>query len=328
MATIRRTHAFTIVELLIVIVVIAILAAISIVAYNGIQERARSSASASSSTQVAKKVKVWQVDNEATSPTCGQFYTIVTNTSSSTACSFDYNGTNYQYAAGTNGAYCVTTTVVDKSYKVSDNTTPQAGGCPGHGQGGVGAVTNLAVNPSFETNTSAWSNISAAISRSTNGSVSGTYSAVITPAGGTPDTFIRVGGTNTFPDNVSPGNTYTVSATIHIPTPQSGSLDSRARGITVYSWNGGTPSTQAQSSVAANASGSYRISTTFSVPSNSTALEIRLYNGATNSASNLIYWDAVMITAGSTQFTYRDGSSVDWTWNGPTNNSTSTGPAP
>ena len=35
---------FTIVELLIVIVVIAILAAITIVAFNGIQERARASA--------------------------------------------------------------------------------------------------------------------------------------------------------------------------------------------------------------------------------------------------------------------------------------------
>lgn len=99
---------------------------------------------------------MWQVDNEATSPTCGQFYTIVTNTSSSTACSFDYNGTNYQYAAGTNGAYCVTTTVVDKSYKVSDSTTPQAGGCPGHGQGGVGAVTNLAIDPSGIGNSSDW----------------------------------------------------------------------------------------------------------------------------------------------------------------------------
>lgn len=38
---IKKTHGFTIVELLIVIVVIGILAAISIVAYSGIQERAR-----------------------------------------------------------------------------------------------------------------------------------------------------------------------------------------------------------------------------------------------------------------------------------------------
>lgn len=39
----KTTSGFTIVELLIVIVVIAILAAISIVAYNGIQQRARNS---------------------------------------------------------------------------------------------------------------------------------------------------------------------------------------------------------------------------------------------------------------------------------------------
>ena len=39
----KRSSAFTIVELLIVIVVIAILAAITIMAYNGIQSRARDS---------------------------------------------------------------------------------------------------------------------------------------------------------------------------------------------------------------------------------------------------------------------------------------------
>lgn len=47
----QRQRGFTIVELLIVIVVIAILAAISIVAYNGIQERALNSARTSEARQ-------------------------------------------------------------------------------------------------------------------------------------------------------------------------------------------------------------------------------------------------------------------------------------
>ncbi len=58
-----RQQAFTIVELLIVIVVIAILAAIGIVAYNGIQERARSAALQSDVSQVSKQLKLFQADN-------------------------------------------------------------------------------------------------------------------------------------------------------------------------------------------------------------------------------------------------------------------------
>ena len=50
---------FTIVELLIVIVVIAILAAITIVAYNGIQTRARTSSASTSASTVAKKIEAF-----------------------------------------------------------------------------------------------------------------------------------------------------------------------------------------------------------------------------------------------------------------------------
>ena len=52
-----KSKGFTIVELLIVIVVIAILAAITIVAYNGIQQRARGSASQASAETVQKKAE-------------------------------------------------------------------------------------------------------------------------------------------------------------------------------------------------------------------------------------------------------------------------------
>jgi prepilin-type N-terminal cleavage/methylation domain-containing protein len=59
----KKQAGFTIVELLIVIVVIAILATISIVAYNGIQDRANNSAVQSDMTNLAKKIRIYEAEN-------------------------------------------------------------------------------------------------------------------------------------------------------------------------------------------------------------------------------------------------------------------------
>ena len=61
---IKKAHGFTIVELLIVIVVIAILATVSIVTYSGIQKRARDSLMASSLSNAYRAVKVAAVDGQ------------------------------------------------------------------------------------------------------------------------------------------------------------------------------------------------------------------------------------------------------------------------
>jgi len=58
----QSRRGFTIVELLIVIVVIAILAAITVVAYNGISLRARNTARVSTAEQAIKVVKMYAAD--------------------------------------------------------------------------------------------------------------------------------------------------------------------------------------------------------------------------------------------------------------------------
>ena len=63
-----KQKGFTIVELLIVVVVIAILAAITIVAYNGITQRAKESVAKNAVSQAQKKLGVYYFDNNETYP--------------------------------------------------------------------------------------------------------------------------------------------------------------------------------------------------------------------------------------------------------------------
>ena len=91
-----RKSGFTIVELLIVIVVIGILAAISIVAYNGIQNRANDMVVKQDLASLAKRYEMFKVDN----------YSYPTSASDLSALNFKASkGAYYTNITGTNHSY-------------------------------------------------------------------------------------------------------------------------------------------------------------------------------------------------------------------------------
>ena len=113
MSAIRNySKGFTIVELLIVIVVIAILAAITIVAYNGIQECARATTIQSDLNNIAKKIEMYAVDNGHYPSSSAELYlgtaapirlsSFSTGSDPYQTVLYGYDGTNYLISARQN----------------------------------------------------------------------------------------------------------------------------------------------------------------------------------------------------------------------------------
>ena len=124
----KRNLGFTIVELLIVIVVIAILAAISIVAYTGIQARARDTTRKNDLAAIAKALEVRAIDN---THTLGHGNSCTSTSSTSgwfSQTGMSLSGTNY---GSNSAAHCLSlesnTSVI---YKDSSGATSCASGAP------------------------------------------------------------------------------------------------------------------------------------------------------------------------------------------------------
>ena len=160
---VSRFSGFTIVELLIVVVIIGILAAITIVAYNGIQQRARASAASSALDQAAKKLELFKVDNAA--------YPLTGNLAAAGVS--DSNGTTFQYTSTSGTSYCITAMVGTVSYYVDSTaqTTPAQGGCNGQTWPGGVVMTNLVTNGDFSSGTSGWGKENANILAIVNGKI-------------------------------------------------------------------------------------------------------------------------------------------------------------
>lgn len=119
----KRSRGFTIIELLIVIVIIAILAAITLVAYNSVQSRAKTSAVEAALSQVDRKVKIYQTEN-------GAYPASLSDADVGTSSTI-----SYQYQS-TSSSYCVTA-MIDGAfpYHISDSSAISSGPCDGQSGG-------------------------------------------------------------------------------------------------------------------------------------------------------------------------------------------------
>lgn len=118
---------FTIVELLVVIVVIGILAAITIVSYTGITQRAVASSLQSDLTNASQQIKIYQVTN-------GNFPNLINdcpNPAASNMCIKSSSGNTYQYSVSnaTNPQFfnLSATNTNNSSYYITNDTSPVSG---------------------------------------------------------------------------------------------------------------------------------------------------------------------------------------------------------
>lgn len=312
---VKKANAFTIVELLIVIVVIAILAAISIVAYRGIQDRANSSSAQAAARQAATKIQIAFTENDEY-PEVASLAALGINDSTSTT---------YQYDVDNNASpktYCITASTGNKSFYVSNNaTTPTAGGCVGHGQNGQQAITNLVVNPSFETSLGSY-NVGEHGARS-----------LVTGDAFSGNSFMRFQTTTnrastsavgpyTTRMNVKPDTPYTAIAYIRSNVPVRVTFNAerrRSNDTSIGNIN------QGQIDV-----GTGWTRAILSVPATPELgkITLTLYTTTRNwVVGDTIDYDAMMLVEGNLNLNYADGNSPNWKWNGAQNASTSTGPA-
>ena len=315
----ENRRGFTIVELLIVVVVIAILAAITIVSYNGIQNRAKASAAQQASSQANKKILLYALDNADSYPEASGASGIdnlsaigITNNS----------GTSYQYSANNSlnpKTFCITATVSNFSYYQSSVVTKStAGSCPGHGLNGVASITNLVVNPSVELNTAGFNNnnASSSVARSTDQSYSGTASLLVTSV----NTNSGYNGVSRAM-NVVAGKTYTLSGWVYLNT---------AYGAGIAATTNGAGTSVKQGNIISTTGSWQKTSVTFTPTTTGNAsIYFITPTGSTAVANSSFYTDAWMFTEGTDTYQYNDGSTGNnWVWDIPSapHASTSTGP--
>ena len=331
----QKQLGFTIVELLIVIVVIAILAAITIVAYNGIQNRAKQSAAQSRLSQANKKILAYAVQNSDTYP------------DSLAQAEIDNSDNALQYTVNNTSSpktYGLTATSGTFSYFVtSTNSTPVAGGYQGHGQNGVSAITNLVNNPGLAVDLSGtysnWGGNGGGVSSMSRQPASwATRGFAARSTWTTANTTYNgdlgwVAPATTSPAALKPNTQYAVRWKLRTSKAMRIQVQVGNWSLLNGSTGSGTGTVGATSGIIVTAPNTtaeqWALFTT-----GANTYGAKMFSGST-SGTNAALWNVgdyieisdLILIEGNTVPNYADGASTDWVWNGNPGVSTSTGPS-
>jgi hypothetical protein len=121
------------------------------------------------------------------------------------------------------------------------------------------------------------------------------------------DSFMVIGGAvaSVIALDMQVGVQYTVSGTVRIDAPLTGTANARARRVVVFHRIGAAAFTEVQSPQAPNVAGNHRVSATFTLPAGTTEAFIRFYHG--HASTSVLWWHSLRLTPG-TQTDYIDGS--------------------
>lgn len=302
----KQKQGFTIVELLIVVVVIAILAAVTIVAYSGIQNRAKVSALQSNLSQQARKLEVWKVQNNDAYPlslSAAQADGLLVNNG-------DVEYTQYIPSSSLKD-YCASGQRADGTVFsiASGDANPSAGRC----------TTNLLTNTSVELNTANLQNIGSTGDRTIArtpavDAYSGAHVLRLTvgASGG-------VAGYGSLSPTLGLGR-YTGSLWIRSNT---------AINLSPYYEGTATRTTVAQSNSVTLTPGAWtRVWRTFDITVAGTVKVGFLAGGSgTTAPGNYVELDGFSLVSGDTLYDFRDGASQKWFWDGTPHAAQSIGPA-